>query len=184
MDIESDPELHTIPPDRGSMAEQPKWRRDFPIDTAQDAYVARRDFTKFLGLTSIAFVVGQFWIALENQWRRARGRQPRVSLGRLSELPVGQARAFHYPTATDPAILLRPEANELLAYSSQCTHLQCPVLPQIDAGRLHCPCHAGYFDMATGAPVAGPPRRPLPRIAVRVLRGIVYAEGFEEEEPS
>jgi Rieske Fe-S protein len=163
------------------MAEQPKWRQDFPIDTAQDAYVARRDFTKFLGLTSVAFVVGQFWIALENTWRRVRGRQPRVALGRLDELAVGQSRAFHYPTATDPAILLRPAADVLLAYSSQCTHLQCPVLPEIDAGRLHCPCHAGYFDMSTGAPVAGPPRRPLPRIAVRVQRGVIYAEGFEEE---
>ena len=68
MTIEIDPELHTIPPDRGDMADQPKWRGDFPIDSAQDAYVARRDFTKFLGLTSLAFVIGQFWIGVQNTW--------------------------------------------------------------------------------------------------------------------
>jgi nitrite reductase/ring-hydroxylating ferredoxin subunit len=181
MEPEFDPEVHTIPPDRSLMDGQPKWRRDFPIDTAQDGYVARRDFTKFLGLTSIAFVVGQFWITLENRWRRARGRLPIVPVGRLADLPVGSAKTFHYPSESDPAILLRPHESTLLAYSSQCTHLQCPVLPQLDAGRLHCPCHAGYFDLITGHPTAGPPRRPLPRIAMEIRGGAIYATGFEEE---
>jgi hypothetical protein len=53
----------TTPPDGRPLAEQPEWRRDFPIDTPQDNYVARRDFTKFLVLTSGAFAVGQVWIA-------------------------------------------------------------------------------------------------------------------------
>jgi nitrite reductase/ring-hydroxylating ferredoxin subunit len=181
MEREIDPELHTIPPDRGAMDEQPKWRQDFPIDTPQDGYVARRDFTKFMGLTSLAFVAGQFWIALQNRWRRTRGRLPIVAVGQLDELSVGQALTFHYPTDTDPAILLRPDADTLLAYSSQCTHLQCPVLPEIESGRLHCPCHAGYFDLRTGTPTAGPPRRPLPRISLQVRDGAIYASGFEEE---
>src|SRR5262245_3510250 len=175
-----DPELHTIPPDRGEMEDQPTWRRDFPIDSVQDAYVARRDFTKFLGLTSLALVVGQFWIALKNQWRHARGAWPRVAVGELAQLPVGESLTFHYPTDTDPAILLRPESDRLLAYSSLCTHLQCPVLPEIEHGRLHCPCHAGYFDMNSGRPIAGPPQRPLPRILIEVRGGTIYATGFEE----
>ena len=37
------------------MAEQPAWRRDFPIDVPQEQYVARRDFTRFMMLTSAAF---------------------------------------------------------------------------------------------------------------------------------
>lgn len=180
MEVEHDPELHTVPPNRAGMEDQPKWRHDFPIDVAQDAYVARRDFTKFLGLTSLAFVVGQCWIALQNRWRQARGRLPLTEIGRLDELVVGQAKTFHYPTEADPAILLRIDAATLLAYSSQCTHLQCPVLPEMHAGQLHCPCHRGYFDMHTGQPLAGPPRRPLPRIALQVQRGVIYAAGFEE----
>ena len=181
MEPDTDPELHTIPPDRGAMEDQPKWRRDFPIDTPMDGYVARRDFTKFMGLTSLAFVVGQFWIALQNRWRKTRGELPVVAVGRLDELRVGEAMTFHYPSDTDPAILLRPDADTLLAFSSQCTHLQCPVLPEMESERLHCPCHAGYFDMRTGHPTAGPPRRPLPRITLQVRNGMIYASGFEEE---
>ncbi len=180
MDIDEDPELHTVPPDRGSMDQQPKWRRDFPIDASQDAYVARRDFTKYLGLTSLAFVVGQYWIALQNRWRRARGKLPILEVGRLDDLPVGKATTFHYPTGADPALLIRRDEATLLAYSSQCTHLQCPVLPEIDAGQLHCPCHRGYFDIETGRPLAGPPRRSLPRITLKVQGGMIYATGFEE----
>jgi nitrite reductase/ring-hydroxylating ferredoxin subunit len=180
MERETDPELHTIPPDRGAMAAQPKWRQDFPIDTAQDGYVARREFTKYLGLTSLAFVVGQFWIALQSRWRRIRGAFPEFAIAKLAELPVGTSRTFHYPTEVDPAILLRPDAETLLAYHSQCTHLQCPVLPEIEAGRLHCPCHAGYFDLHTGKPLAGPPRRALPRITLVVRDGTVYATALEE----
>jgi hypothetical protein len=41
-------------PDGRSELEQPKWRRDFPIDVAADEYGARRDFTKFMVLTSLA----------------------------------------------------------------------------------------------------------------------------------
>jgi Rieske Fe-S protein len=177
---EIDPELHTVPPDRQAMEDQPKWRQDFPIDTPQDGYVARRDFTKFMGLTSLAFVVGHFWIAMRNRWRRSRGELPLVAIERLDALGVGQAMTFHYPSETDPAILLRPDDNTVLAYSSQCTHLQCPVLPEMELGRLHCPCHAGYFDLRTGSPTAGPPRRPLPRIRLEVRNGMIYASGFEE----
>lgn len=182
MNPEFDPELHTVPPDRGAMEDQPQWRQDFPIDTAQDSYVARRDFTKFLGLTSLAFVVGQFWIALQNRWRRTRGALPIAAVARLEDVPVGTAWTFHYPTSADPAILLRPDADTWLAYSSQCTHLQCPVLPQLEKSRLHCPCHMGYFDLRTGRPLAGPPRRPLPRIVLNIENSTIFATGIASED--
>jgi nitrite reductase/ring-hydroxylating ferredoxin subunit len=176
-----DPELHTLPPDRGDMEDQPKWRQDFPTDVAQDGYVARRDFTKFLGLTSLAFVVGQFSIALQNRWRRTRGELPIQPVARLNSVSPGSALTFNYPTEKDPAILVRLDDATLLAYSSQCTHLQCPVLPELDKLRLHCPCHAGYFDIKTGEPTAGPPRRPLPRITLQIKNGTIYATGMQEE---
>ena len=49
----------TTPPDGRSPEAQPKWRRDFPIDLAQDEYVTRRELVKFIVLTSAAMVVGQ-----------------------------------------------------------------------------------------------------------------------------
>lgn len=180
MAIEQDPQLHTIPPDRGNMDEQPLWRQDFPIDRVADAYLARREFTKFLVLTSLAFVVGQFWIAIRNLRRRARGAPPITRIVPLEELPIGGAVTFRYPTEADPCLLVRPAEDTLFAYASQCTHLQCPVLPEVETGRLHCPCHAGYFDLATGDVLAGPPRRSLPRITLEVKQGIVYATAVEE----
>jgi Rieske Fe-S protein len=171
----------TIPPDRRTMSEQPQWRHDFPIDRPQDAYLSRRDFTKFLVLTSLAFVVGQFWIALRNIWRKSQGGPPLMRIISLNDLPTGGAITFHYPTEADPCLLIRPSEDTLLAYASQCTHLQCPVLPEIEEGRLHCPCHVGYFDLATGEVLAGPPRRNLPRIGLEIQDGVVYAASIEEE---
>src|SRR5262245_55626430 len=108
MEIETDSQLHTVPPDRRESEQQPKWRRDFPIDIPEDDYVARRDFTKFLVLTSLAFVVGQFWIAVQNAWRRAQGKPRIARIARLNDIPVGGAVAFRYPRADDPALLVRP----------------------------------------------------------------------------
>ena len=62
----------------------------------------------------------------------------------------------------------------------RCTHLSCAVVPRPERGELHCPCHVGSFEMTSGRPVAGPPRRPLPRIALEVRGGVVYATGVEE----
>src|SRR5262245_66005617 len=71
----------TIAPDWRPMDEQPAWRGDFPIDWPQDHYVERRDFMKFMVLTSLAFTVGQFWIAGLNWWRRRRGRTAIPAVG-------------------------------------------------------------------------------------------------------
>jgi Rieske Fe-S protein len=182
MTIEIDPELHTIPPDRGDMADQPTWRQDFPIDSAQDAYVARRDFTRFLGLTSLAFVVGQFWIAMQNLWHKRRGSLAIVEVARAEDVPVSSYLAFSYPTPDDPAILVRLGNDEFLAYCSECTHLQCPVLPDVEKRRFHCPCHAGFFDIRSGRPLAGPPRRPLARITLKAQNAKIYATGIERSE--
>jgi len=64
---------HPRHPDGKPSAAQPKWRQDFPIDTAQDEYVSRRDFAKFLVLTSAAMAAGQ--ICLVGQSSTIRGRR-------------------------------------------------------------------------------------------------------------
>lgn len=168
----------TVFPDGRPECEQPKWRRDFPIDVEADEYGARRDFTKFMVLTSLAFACGQFWIALQSLFRDRQTARKRIAA--VEDLAVGQAVSFHYPTDRDPCLLIRKSATDFLAYSSQCTHLMCPVRPDVKQNRLHCPCHEGYFDLATGNPTAGPPRRPLPKIELLIERGAVYATAIEE----
>jgi nitrite reductase/ring-hydroxylating ferredoxin subunit len=174
-----DMSLPVLTPDGRPWEVQPKWRHDFPIDVPEDNYVARRDFTKFMVLTSFAFVAGQFWIGLLSAWRRGRKFSPK-RIATSAEVPVGSAMSFNYPRQHDSCLLIRTAETTFLAYGSKCTHLSCAVLPDVKAGVLRCPCHHGLFDMATGRPLAGPPRRPLMRVLIDTRDGAVYATGIEE----
>jgi nitrite reductase/ring-hydroxylating ferredoxin subunit len=175
----ADREQITIPPDWRPAHEQPAWRKDFPIDWPQDHYVARRDFTKFLSVTSVAFVVGQLWIGAQNAWRRRRGKLPVRLVAKLSALPVGGTLQFNYPGEHDPCILVRLGPDRLVAYGQKCTHLSCAVIPRVDKGHIHCPCHEGYFNLETGDVLAGPPPRPLPRVLIERRGDDIYATGVE-----
>ncbi len=169
----------TIPPDSRPLEAQPKWRQDFPIDWPQDHYVSRRDFTKFLVLTSFAFVVGQLWIVVKNYLRQRRGAPPIQQIATVEQIPIGGALTFNYPQPHDSCVLVRAGQNNFVAYSQKCTHLSCAVVPQPEKGRFYCPCHEGVFDLNNGSPLAGPPRRPLPRILLEVRGSTIYATGVE-----
>ena len=175
----ADSEQITIPPDGRPAAEQPAWRQDFPIDWPQDRYVERRDFMKFLVLISGAFTVGQYWIGAQNWWRSRRGLLPVLRITSLDVMPIGTSLLFQYPTADEPCVLVRLGERDLVAYSQECTHLSCAVIPRPEQGVLRCPCHEGLFDLRSGQPIAGPPNRPLPRIVLEVRGRDVYATGIE-----
>jgi Rieske Fe-S protein len=175
----ADREELTIAPDGRPLAEQPAWRQDFPIDWPQDQYVERRDFMKFLVLTSLAFTAGQFWIAGQNWWRSRRGLPPVRRVAALDTLPVGGAVVFTYPGPDDVCVMVRLSTSAVVAYSQKCTHLSCAVVPKPELGILHCPCHDGVFDLQSGEVVSGPPNRPLPRILVEIRGTDVYATGIE-----
>lgn len=174
------PEQVTAAPDGRPADDQPRWRREFPIDWPLDEYRSRRDFTKFLGLTSLAFVVGQAWIVVQHYLRAGRGHAPPIDVAGVDELAVGGAKLFDYPAPGSACILVRVAADQFVAFGQRCTHLSCPVIPQPEAGRFHCPCHNGSFDLRSGQPLAGPPRRPLPRIALHIRGGRIYADGIAE----
>jgi Rieske Fe-S protein len=175
-----DSEQVTIAPDWRPMEEQPAWRADFPIDWPQDHYVERREFMKFMVLTSLALTVGQFWVAAQNWWRRRTSQPERHRVATLADVPVGGVLTFAYPAEHDDCVLVRAGERDLLAYSQKCTHLSCAVRPLVDRGVIHCPCHEGYFDLRTGRPIAGPPQRPLPVIHLELRGDEVYAIGVEE----
>jgi nitrite reductase/ring-hydroxylating ferredoxin subunit len=159
--------------------DEPRWAKDFPINTAEDNYVARRDFTKFMVLTSLALLVGQVCIgigSLFSRWRRKPAQRP---IAKVSQIAVGSTITFAFPGENDPCLLIRRGENEFVAYSQKCTHLSCAVVPRMAEGRLACPCHEGSFDLASGRALAGPPRRPLPRVTLEVRDGNVYATGLE-----
>jgi nitrite reductase/ring-hydroxylating ferredoxin subunit len=170
----------SVPPDRGPAAAQPRWRRDFPVDWGEDDYVSRRDLVKFIVLTSAAFAVGQSWLTVKSLLGRRGAAPPALPVATVDELAVGGAKTFVYPEGSTPRLLVKTGPRAFVAYDQQCTHLQCPVVPVVEQSKLHCPCHNGWFDLATGQPLAGPPQRPLPRIRLEIREQTVYATGVED----
>lgn len=165
-------------PDGRALSDQLRWQHDFPTDVPADDALARREFTKFLVLTSGAFVAGQFWIALMSLLRDEKS-PPAQRVAAEADLPPGVVVEFRYPTAEDPCVAIRLADGRLVAYGQECSHLSCAVIPEPQHGRLRCPCHNGYFEIAEGRPIAGPPRRPLPRVTLEVRGGDVFATGVE-----
>lgn len=155
-----------------------KWRDDFPIDRPLSHYVSRREFTKFLVLISGAFALGQAWIGLLNLQRK-RQKAPVFRIATVSDIAIGDSLAFRYPNEHERCLLIRTGENDFVAYNDKCTHLMCPVIPQVNESRLYCPCHQGFFDLQSGRPIAGPPQRPLARIKLKIENGAIYATGVE-----
>jgi nitrite reductase/ring-hydroxylating ferredoxin subunit len=176
----SDREQITIAPDFAPAESQPAWRQDFPIDWPQDLYVERRDFLKFMVLTSAAFTAGQLWIAAQNWYRRRSGQRQIVRIAALGDVHVGASLAFYYPDPYEPCLLVRLTTTEFVAFSQKCTHLSCAVIPRPEENSFFCPCHDGRFDLRTGAPTAGPPNRPLTRILLERRGNDIFAVGIEE----
>ena len=155
-------------------AREPIWRQDFPLTSAGEDEVTRREFVRYLVLASGGFAVGNVGVALWSSLRSINEGDPRpiVDLARVKE---GEAYLFSYPTSADPAILVHLPGGELRAFSQKCTHLGCVVYWSPESGDMECPCHEGVFDAHTGAVVSGPPQRPLGRIDVEVRNGTVWA---------
>src|SRR3954451_22362217 len=101
------PDQLSVPPDGRPYHDQPQWRNDFPVDWPQDEFVARREFTKLLVRTSLAFVVGQVWIAIENLLRRRRGQPPVMRIARADPIPVGVSLVLTSPAPHDTGIVVR-----------------------------------------------------------------------------
>ena len=156
------------------------WKQDFPVPSAEDSYVTRREFTKFLGLTSLAFFAGTCVTAGRKLARRLFGRpSSSVVVAGIEEVPVGGYKLFRYPAASDPCILLRLSEETFVAFDQRCTHLSCPVYFDAASRRLACPCHEGFFSPEDGRPLAGPPKRALAQLSVSTRNAQVWVA--EEE---
>ena len=172
----------TVAPNFAPADAQPAWRQDFPIDWPQDLYVERRDFMKFLVLTSAAFALGQVWIGVQNWYRKSTGQPPMQRIAAVDDLAVGGAVVFTYPVEHEPCLLVRLSTSEFVAFSQKCTHLSCAVYYAPARDRLECPCHEGYFSPANGRVLQGPPPRPLPQVRLERRGDDLVATGMLQSE--
>ena len=176
-----DLEQITTAPDGQPMQAQPAWRKDFPIDTPQDNYVARRRFHQVHGSHQPG-VCGRASVdrgaerdppvsrqvgpaARGAKGRRAHRRDGDFHLSRRSRSVAcccARAQTISWPTARSARISRAPWCR--ITRGAACT----------------APCHNGAFEIASGRPIQGPPRRPLPKVVLEINGEEIYAAGVEE----
>jgi Rieske Fe-S protein len=160
----------------------PKWRRDFPYTSDGEDEVTRREFARYLVLASASFAAASVGVAAWTSLRAINRGAPRPIVA-ASAVPPGAEYLFRYPTELDPAILVHLPDGELRAFSQKCTHLGCVVYYRRGEEQMFCPCHDGIFDARSGIVLAGPPQRPLGRIAVeRRQDDMIWALGEEAHD--
>lgn len=139
--------------------------------TAQSE-ITRRRFCNRMLFTSAGLLIGA------NELRGQKKSQeapllfyPPAKIEGAERVLPGSFLYFNYPKASDPAVLVRAQDGEYLAYSRKCAHLGCSV--DYDGARrcLTCPCHRGAYDARTGYVMFGPPPRPLDQIVLQTRAG-------------
>ena len=164
--------------DCAACAKTPKWKQDFPIEWEGDHYVTRREMVKFMTLGSLLLAAANWITAIADRLIH-RGSRLERDIGAVSTLKEAGLLLFRYPTDRDPCIAVRTPDGRLVAYSQGCTHLSCAVVYERAENALVCPCHRGEFSIDTGAPVAGPPSRPLARIRIEQRGDRIIATEME-----
>lgn len=165
----------------GRAKREPLWKEEFSVFAADERYVSRRQFAKFLVLTSAAMFAGNVWLLIKSFARR-KASWPQQTVAAASDLGIGESKTFLYPTEEDHCILIRTGERKFAAFSQKCTHLSCAVYYDRGKNALACPCHNGYFSARDGAVLQGPPPRPLPRIVLNQRGGQLIAVGIEAAE--
>ena len=101
-----------------------------------------------------------------------------------SYLPAGNVRDFvpgvyHLERLSNGMVIqVRRTAAKQIGFealSARCTHKGCTVLWEIAQKQFRCPCHGGRYD-ANGKNIAGPPPLPLPKLATKVVKGVVMVK--------
>lgn len=159
---------------RGISGAREEWREEFPYPWDEDEVVTRRDTLRFLLGGAGALFLATGALAIIGHLPAGPGVQA-VPVAKVGELAENDWRVFNFPDQYAQGIIINLPGKGLVAYSDVCTHLSCAVIYQGDGKHLHCPCHEGLFDAATGNVLAGPPLRPLPLIQLAIHDGTIYA---------
>lgn len=99
---------------------------------------------------------------------------PKKAVGKAKSMPINQVVSFSYPDESSPCYAIRMGSavpggigpnSDIVAYSSLCTHMGCPVTYDAGSKTFKCGCHFSIFDPeASGQMVCGQATENLPRI--------------------
>ena len=116
-------------------------------------------------------------------------RYPSMRVGNLRDIKSGVPFTFDYPDGASPCTLVMLEheaiggvgsAKNIVAYSSLCPHMGCPL--NFSNERFVCGCHFSMFDASkSGQAYQGLSSQWLAQIVLRLdaATGNIYAEGIE-----
>ena len=147
-------------------------RRRFMTGTA---HVAGAVAVSAIALAALGFALGPIFEEKEVEWQPVGNLDefnpeeyiPRTIVEAEGIGVVGHTTVYmrlrNEEIDTEPA----DEYNEVIAISTRCMHLGCPVRYVPASERFICPCHGGVYDFR-GAVTGGPPVRPLDRFYTRV----------------
>jgi arsenite oxidase small subunit len=117
------------------------------------------------------------------------GELPRQTIAKLSDLRPREPVSFEYPLDGQSSVLVDlgaevpggvGDSNSIVAYSTLCQHMGCPVQFVPEGGYMLCPCHQSKYDPAReGNVIQGVAQTPLPRIELEIDGDDVVAVGVD-----
>src|SRR4051812_16740151 len=136
--------------------------------------------TAAIALPAIGFALGPVFERVPARWQ---------SVGPLDGIPhdtyamqvvtetpgIGEAgKTTVFLRRRDPTVDTEPadRFNQVIAITSRCAHVGCPVSYKDAARSFVCPCHGGVYNFR-GQRIGGPPPPPLDRFSPRIRSGRV-----------
>lgn len=143
--------------------------------------LSRRGFLKSSGTTVAAGAAATIGgVAVAPEATAATGSSAvfeRKTVAKLGGIGMNVPVTFTYPDASSPCMLIklgRPAPGgvgpdgDIVAYSSLCTHMGCPVAYDAERKVFKCACHYSIFDAEmAGQMVCGQATEDLPRVVLR-----------------
>jgi nitrite reductase/ring-hydroxylating ferredoxin subunit len=86
----------------------------------------------------------------------ASAGSPGQELATTADIPVGGGKIFK----DEQVVVTQPKEGEFKAFTSICTHQQCPVA-NVKGGTINCTCHGSKFNITDGSVANPPATRPL-----------------------
>lgn len=141
--------------------------------------ISRRTFLKLGGAAAgtAAVTVAPLRVeAAPGDSGRVTLHYPKKSLGKASALKVNEPLMFQFPDPASPCAAIKmghavpggvgPD-RDIVAYSTLCTHMGCPVTYDKATRAFRCPCHFSTFDAEmSGQMICGQATENLPRVVL------------------
>jgi arsenite oxidase small subunit len=156
--------------------------------------ISRRTFLKASTgavATGAAFSVPGTASAVPTDTSRTVLPYPKLSVGRARAMTVNQPLNFNYPDASSPCVAIKmgnvvpggvgPE-GDIVAFSTMCTHMGCPVAYDGGTRTFKCGCHFSMFDAEKGGQmICGQATENLPRVLLAFdnASGAITATGID-----